>query len=271
MQAHAFMTRPVVTVPPGAEINTAARLLLGRDVTAMPVVDERGRLVGIVSRSDLVRGRVLEDPRAHLRPVTPDGSPAPRTVADEMTRDVVTLPPEADEAEFARVMLGRRVNSIPVVDGDEVVGMVSVTDLRIRTRSDAQIALDVRSRLHELAPGRFGVSVDGGVVTITGETSASRGALELAAATVPGVVRVRHEPGESDSEDDETDGGPSAGARTDGPPTTAAWWSWGRYERLDRLRLRPWAGWPSCTRAARWWCPSQSRGRRGPSVVFRTT
>src|SRR4051812_43152428 len=146
------MTRPVVTVPPGAQIDAAARLLLGHDVTALPVVDERGRLLGIVSRSDLVRGRVLADPRAHMRPVATDESPAPRTVAHEMTRDVVTLPPEADEAEFAQVMLGRRVNSIPVVDSDEVVGMVSVTDLlRIRTRSDGEIAVDVRSRLRELA------------------------------------------------------------------------------------------------------------------------
>ena len=68
MQAHAFMTRSVVTVHPDAQITTAARLLLGHDVTALPVVDRDGRLVGIVSRSDLIRGRVLADPRAHLRP-----------------------------------------------------------------------------------------------------------------------------------------------------------------------------------------------------------
>ena len=74
--------------------------------------------------------------------------------------------------------------------------MVSVTDLlRLGTRSDGEIAVDVRSRLSELAPGGWGVTVDGGVVTVTGDTSASRGALEAGgrhgAGSGPGAAPAR--------------------------------------------------------------------------------
>ena len=153
------------------------------------------RLVGVVSRSDLLRHRLVRDPRAHLRPAPEDDTEPPRTVADVMTKDVLALPPSADEADAAQMMLERRVRSLPVVEDGRVVGMVSTTDLlRAAVRGDERIAADVRARFEEAAgpAGAPRVDVQDGVVTISGASSADdAGTLRLLAETVPGVVRVR--------------------------------------------------------------------------------
>src|SRR4051812_39521164 len=137
MQAREFMTTTVATVHPSTSISDAGRLLLERDVTALPVVDPDGRLVGIVSRTDLVERRVLPDPRAHMIPVSVDDSAPPRTVGSVMTEDVTTLSPGADEAEATKLLIEHRVKSIPVVSDGRLVGVVSVTDiLRSKLRGD---------------------------------------------------------------------------------------------------------------------------------------
>jgi CBS domain-containing protein/nitroimidazol reductase NimA-like FMN-containing flavoprotein (pyridoxamine 5'-phosphate oxidase superfamily) len=196
MQAREFMTTTVATVQPDTSISDAGRLLLERDVTALPVVDGDGRLVGIVSRSDLVERRVLPDPRAHRRPVAVDASEPPHSVGDVMTTEVVALSPGADEAEATRLMSEHRVKSIPVVSGGRPVGVVSVTDiLRSKLRGDAEIERDVRYRLEQFkaADDVWSVRVENGEVTISG--SAVPDHLRVAvllAETVPGVVRVRY-------------------------------------------------------------------------------
>ena len=124
-----LMSSPATTVVTWLPIAEAGRLLLGRGISAVCVVDEQVHLVGIVSRSDLLRHRLLRDPRAQMRPVEEDATEPPQTVADVMTKDVVALPPSADEADAAELMLERRIRSVPVVEGDRVVGIVSITDL----------------------------------------------------------------------------------------------------------------------------------------------
>jgi CBS domain-containing protein len=197
MRADEFMTSPAITVTPQTAIVHAGRLLLERNVTALPVVDDVGSLVGIVSRSDLLRHRVLADPRAHFMPVPEDTSEPPHTVAEVMTSDVWTVRPAADEAEAARLMLRHRIKSIPVVDGQRVVGVISVTDiLRTKVRGDAHIAHDVRERLLAYSgdEGSWDIAVADGVVTIGGSPpDGQRRVMLLLAETVPGVVRVRLE------------------------------------------------------------------------------
>src|SRR4051812_30070050 len=171
MQAREFMTSRVATVRPDNSISDAGRLLLERDVTALPVVDADGRLVGIASRSDLVRRRVTSDPRAHLIPVSVDDSKPPHCVADVMTTNLVTLSPGSDEAEATKLMLDHRVKSVPVVSDGRLVGMVSVTDiLRSKLRGDAEIEGEVRSRLEQFkaADEMWSVHVQDGEVTING-------------------------------------------------------------------------------------------------------
>jgi CBS domain-containing protein/nitroimidazol reductase NimA-like FMN-containing flavoprotein (pyridoxamine 5'-phosphate oxidase superfamily) len=196
MQAREFMTTTVATVQPGTPISDAGRMLLERDVTALPVVDADGGLVGIVSRSDLVRRRVLSDPRAHLIPVSGDDSEPPHSVRDVMTTDVVTLSPGSDEVEATKLMVEHRVKSIPVVSNGRPVGMVSVTDiLRSRLRGDAEIEGDVRYRLEQFkaADEVWSVRVEDGEVMISGSALPEhRRVAVLLAETVPGVVRVRY-------------------------------------------------------------------------------
>jgi len=196
MQAREFMTSRVATVRPDNSISDAGRLLLERDVTALPVVDADGRLVGIVSRSDLVKRRVTSDPRAHLIPVSVDDSEPPHCVAEVMTTDLVTLSPGSDEAEATKLMLDHHVKSLPIVSDGRLVGMVSVTDiLRSKLRGDAEIEGDVRSRLEQFkaADEAWSVCVEEGVATISGSRLPEHRQLAiLLTETVPGVVRVRY-------------------------------------------------------------------------------
>ncbi|HSI92057.1 MAG TPA: CBS domain-containing protein, partial [Jiangellaceae bacterium] len=69
MLAHEIMTSPVVTVEPDLPLKDAIRMLDKHDITAMPVLDDRERLVGIISEADLLRSEIVSDPRAHARPV----------------------------------------------------------------------------------------------------------------------------------------------------------------------------------------------------------
>jgi uncharacterized protein len=127
MRAHEFMTTPVLTVAPETPVAEASALLRDRDITTAPVVDEAQRLVGVISVADLLRGLFEPEPA--------------QTVGAVMTRDVTALPQSADETDFAGAMIEHRVNSIPVVSGGRVVGIVSASDLlRARVRSDEDVA-----------------------------------------------------------------------------------------------------------------------------------
>src|SRR3954454_3961022 len=174
MRISELMSSPAITVWSWRPISEAGRLLLRRGVTALCVVDREGRLLGIVSRSDLLRHRLVPDPRAHMVPAPADPTSPPVTVADVMTKDVMALPPTTDEADAAAIMLERRIRSIPVVEDGRLLGMVSVTDmLRAAVRGDERIADDIRSSLRDLttAPETSHVRVDDGVVTIEGAAS----------------------------------------------------------------------------------------------------
>ena len=196
MRIKDLMTSPVVTVTPTTRLKQAAALLVRHGFNAVPVVDE-GDLVGIVSEADLVRLESSPDPRAHaLRWPAPVTS-VPHLVGEVMTREVLALPPDADTAEAARLMLDRRVKSIPVVLGRRVVGMVTRRDLlSVLARSDPAIRAEVERLLdEELGDGQGRVEVADGVVTLTGFDPGRESELAaLLAQTVPGVVEVTAAP-----------------------------------------------------------------------------
>jgi CBS-domain-containing membrane protein len=91
MKVAEIMSRAVVTVPPDAGIKHAARVLVERELSALPVVDEKGRLVGIVSEADLLPIENRPDPRSQATPLLPTAGSAPKTVAEVMTREVVVV------------------------------------------------------------------------------------------------------------------------------------------------------------------------------------
>lgn len=197
MRVRDIMTSPVHVIWQNASVESAVELMTARSVTALPVVDENGSLVGMVSEGDLLWHRVPSDPTAHLRRhLDTDPQRRPGTVVEVMARSPLTTTPDADVAEVADAMLQHDVRSMPVVEGREVVGIVSRRDiLRAMVRSDDVLAKEVQHRLDEYADGvhRWSATVDGGIATVVGEftNETQRAVVQVLARTVPGVAGVR--------------------------------------------------------------------------------
>ncbi|WP_268920517.1 CBS domain-containing protein [Actinomadura soli] len=192
------MTSPVVTIPPSATVRQAIRVLHEHDVTALPVVDPSGQLIGIVSEMDLLRGEFESDPRAFARPRNAPSAPVARTVEKVMTRGVRTARPTTDVAELAEMMVRTRIKSVPVVQGSHVIGVISRRDLiAMLARGDARIRDDVLASLATYAPQArpWQVAVKDGVVELRGRDDANTERIvEVLARTVPGVTRVLVQP-----------------------------------------------------------------------------
>ncbi len=119
MRVRDVMSSPVATVTTGTTVKRAAELLAGNGFTALPVLDEDDRLIGIVTEADLVHDRFPRDPR--YRSAHPDyhsaSAPVMATVGDVMTLTVITTGPGTDVVDLVTVMLDDRVRSVPIVDG----------------------------------------------------------------------------------------------------------------------------------------------------------
>ena len=197
MRAKDIMTSPVHVVRQDASVESAAEIMIARSVTALPVVDDGGHLVGMVGESDLLWHRVPSDPTAHMRP-HPDTDPRyrPGMVVEVMSQYTVTTTPDADVADVAELMLEHDVRSIPVLADSHIVGIISRRDiLRALVRSDDTLAKEVQHRLDDYSDGehRWTVAVEGGVVTVDGEygSESERAVVAVLARTVPGVAAVR--------------------------------------------------------------------------------
>ncbi|MGY1726307.1 HPP family protein [Geodermatophilus sp. SYSU D01062] len=201
MQTRDVMTRDVVTVGPHTAVHYAAEVMAARGFAALPVVDDEDRLVGIVAEADLLRHRLPQDPRLHLRRDEADGGPPPALVHDVMTRDVRAVDVTADVADVARLFVDAGLRSVPVTDGGRLVGIVSRRDLlHLLARPDD----DVRQQLLRLVEGYTGeldawaVDVRDGTATIRrlrggpqGSEEVERRALTALARTVGGITDVR--------------------------------------------------------------------------------
>lgn len=144
MLAREIMTSPVVTVGPLMPIPEVARLLADRGFTALPVVDDDGRMVGILTEADLLRFPLPPDPRRQHHWLPDRRNPAPRTAADVMSTTVESLTPGADVADAARMMVDEHIRCLPIVDGAGLVGVITRRDLlRCALVRDAAVA-DVR-------------------------------------------------------------------------------------------------------------------------------
>jgi CBS domain-containing protein len=198
MRARDIMSRPVYSVRTGDSIEDAAALLAGKAITAAPVLDEAGDLVGMVSEGDLLWHRVPPDPTAHAWRDAVAGSPEPdrpKVVADVMSAYPRTAWPDEDVADVAEVMLRHNVRSVPVVDHGDVVGIVSRRDiLRTVVRSDDVVRQELLHRLDEYAGGTspWQVTVAKGVAAVQGPfiDEAERTVVSIMARTVPGVGAV---------------------------------------------------------------------------------
>jgi CBS domain-containing protein len=130
MLARDVMSYPVVTVQTATTVFEATRVLIDNGFTAAPVIDGDGRLVGIITEADLLRGRITADPRrGGSSPSNRIGRHRLQTVADVMSTPVESLTAGADVADAARMMVDERIRCLPIVDGFQLVGVITRRDL----------------------------------------------------------------------------------------------------------------------------------------------
>jgi CBS domain-containing protein len=219
MNASELMTKNVACVRTGASIAEAVRLMLTRGVSGLPVLDDGGNLVGIVSEGDLLRRAELGTERR--RPAWVEFLRGPgrqaadyvlthaRKVDDVMTRDPVAVDEGTPAETVVSLMQERRIKRVPVLRDGRLAGIVSRADLLrallpclapspAEDASDEHIRdwVEVALTAERWAP-REGVKVEckDGIVTLTGVIfeERDRDALRVAAERVPGVKGVRDE------------------------------------------------------------------------------
>ena len=217
MRAADVMTTFVISVTPETTVAEAARVMLDRRISGLPVIDGEARLVGIVSEGDLLRRveahterkrpRWLELISANSQLASDYVKSHGRFVRDVMTTELVTAAEDTPLVEIAELLEKRRVKRVPIVRGGEVVGVVSRSDVLRAVASGAAatgVAVESDDRaireaiLAELAhekwadPTESNIVVSDGIVHLWGffVTEAERKALRVAAENVPGVRKV---------------------------------------------------------------------------------
>jgi CBS domain-containing protein len=197
------MTRNVVAVHEQAGYKDIIAVMRRRHVSALPVLDDQDRVVGVVSENDLLLKEAYPDrpsgsPRRLLR--RPDRAKAAAlTAAGLMSSPAVTIAPEATVADAAQVMHGEKVKRLPVVDdAGRLAGIVSRVDvLGAYDRPDGQIRDEILGEVIEgefcLDACAFEVEVNSGIVTIAGQADNLSAAESLLDAIwdVAGVVDIR--------------------------------------------------------------------------------
>jgi len=216
MQAHDVMVSPVITVAKNATVREVAKVLVEKRISAVPVVDNVGKLVGIVTESDLMRRAEAgtEHPYSWwVHFLAGDAVIAAdyvkshaAQIQDIMTPDVVTAPPEAPLHEIATLLEEHQIRRVPIVNKDgNLVGIVSRANL-------VQVVASARPKLEMTPPDsairqmllselkkqswahthNLGVTVTNGVVDLWGyaQSDEERKAIRVAAEDIPGVVAV---------------------------------------------------------------------------------
>ena len=121
------MTRNPITVKPDVPITEAIERMRREKVRRFPVVDKDGKLVGIVTRSDLLHASPSSVTSLDVWEVTYLLSQV--TVKDVMTKDVITICEDCPIEDAARIMADNKIGGLPVMRGDGVVGIITESDL----------------------------------------------------------------------------------------------------------------------------------------------
>lgn len=215
MQARDIMNTNVITTQTDATVREIAKRLVENRISAVPVVEKDGRLVGIVSEGDLMRRTesgterhsswwlfLLAAPEETARDyVKTHGQRA----ADVMTRRVITINEDTPVREIAETLEKHRIKRVPVMRGDQIVGIVSRANL-LRglaaqqapptfVADDRKIKASVEKAMSDAGVRTtfLNVIVSNGVVTLWGavESPEEREAVRIAAETATGVKEVR--------------------------------------------------------------------------------
>jgi CBS domain-containing protein len=201
-----LMTTQVVTVGPATPFKEIVARLAEHRVSAAPVVDDAGRVLGVTSEADLLLKEEFPDPdqdiplfwtkRRRLEREKAAGS----TARDLMTVALVSISPDATVAEAARRMHRAQIKRLPVIgEGGRLVGIISRGDLlKVFNRPDHAIQREILDDVivgeFMMAPSRFFIRVDGGEVVLQGQVERRSLIPHLVRAIhdVEGVVRVEN-------------------------------------------------------------------------------
>jgi CBS domain-containing protein len=196
------MTRTVVAIGRDAPFKDIVRLMEQWKVSALPVLEGEGRVIGVVSEADLLPKEEFRDSDpdryTQLRRLSDLAKAGGMTARDLMSTPAVTVHADSTLAQAARIMVQRRVKRLPVIDAEGVLeGIVSRADLlKVFLRPDEELAEEVRrevvAHLFPVPLEPIRVDVEDGVVTLTGrirDTSLVPVAARLIRA-VEGVVDV---------------------------------------------------------------------------------
>lgn len=211
MFAKDIMTSPVTTIGEDQNVRRAIEIINATQIGAVPVVDDMGKMVGIVTEGDLLRRisssngtRPIPHTRGRVEALANYIKARSWRIRDVMTSPVVSALPSATISQVADLLLARAIKHIPVVADERLVGMVSRRDLMramvdepsgsVASGDDA-ICTAVRARLQTdlgVLPEAIETSVRDGLVTLRGEVESSleRDAARVAAESVPGVHGV---------------------------------------------------------------------------------
>ena len=216
MNAADAMTSPVFTVSPGTPLQEVARLLLDRRISSVPVVEQQGNVLGLVSEADLLRlhdtdgsaeSRTWRQRLSHFgaSPLS-GGRLQGLCAADTMTRGAVSVGEYTPLADVAQVLVQRKIHRVMVLSGRRLAGIITGSDMMRALltltrpgsegwRADAAIEACLGARLEGQGwwdPSASHLCVDKGIVWFRGtvETEAARDAARLAAEKTPGVCGV---------------------------------------------------------------------------------
>jgi CBS domain-containing protein len=186
------VTTKVVTVRPDTPVRSLAAMFRQHRVSAFPVTTEDGKVIGVVSESDLI---ALAAGRRHRW----NRAAARETAGDLMTHPAVTVSPHEPVQTAARLMHSHRIQRLPVVDLDgRLAGIISRSDvLSVFRRSDEEIRHEVTQDVIAdgffTDPARFTVTVHNGIVTLEGEPGSAVLGAGIAGRVehIEGVVALR--------------------------------------------------------------------------------
>jgi CBS domain-containing protein len=216
MKVSDVMTRRVVSVTPEATIRHAIRLMLDNHISGLPVIDDRAKLVGIVSEGDFLRRSEIGTERRRSRwlgALLGPGEPANDyvhshglKVKEVMTRKPITVQEDTPLDEVVHLMESRSVKRLPVIRGEKVVGVVSRANLmralasmyRAAPKSSKNDAAIRGQILSDIAKQDWSVGIDvdvvvrNGIADIWGSIAelAQRDALKVLVEKTPGVKHV---------------------------------------------------------------------------------
>ena len=141
LKAKDIMTKEVISVKPETTIEELARLLMKRQISGAPVVDDKGKIVGIVTENDLIS----KNSRLHIPTILrlfdayiPLGTSkmesdirkmAASTVEDICTKEIITVDEEASVEYIATIMTEKRIHILPVLKEGKLVGIIGKKDL----------------------------------------------------------------------------------------------------------------------------------------------